>query len=97
MKQVLEHSKMFSRKKGAMGVNAITPIVISLGIAILFGVVMMIVLAGMGEQTTDPNATQLITDGKEGMLKIFGFFVVIGLVVGAGIVIGILVKSFGGK
>lgn len=85
--------KILKAKQG-MSLNQVPATVMTIGIAAMFGAVILIVLSEMGTQTTDPNATEAITNSKNGLVKIFAWFTTIGLVIGGVIVISYLVKAF---
>ena len=99
MKDLKTQQKLFlsKSKKGMAGMNKVPGVVMLMGLSIIIGVLMTIIVTDVAATTSDANATEIATGGKNGMVKIFSFFVLIGLVVAAGIVIKILTGGFGGK
>ena len=96
---------LMKSKKGSSGINKVPAMVMLMGLSIVLGVILTVIVAdvravavgGNESAPTYANATEIGTVGKNGIVKIFSFFVLIGLVVAAGIVIKILTSGFGGK
>ena len=83
---------LFKHKKG--NVNKVPATVMVLGLSAIIGGLILIILTSVAATTTDANATEAITNAKNGIVKVFSFFVLIGLVFAAGIMIKMLMRSF---
>ena len=99
-----------NQKKGAFSIGDIPAFAKILGISAVIGVVMLLIVADLKTQTVTNTAgcNSTTTAGcgydyntaskaEEGIYKVFTWFVTIGLVAGAVIIIGFLSGAFGNK
>lgn len=85
--------QMLKSKKAQGGMNKIPSAVLLMGISVVIGVLMAIIVSDVASTTSDANATEIAAKGASGITKVFSFFVLIGLVLAAGIVLKILTNS----
>lgn len=81
--------KARNKKKG-MGLGDIGPVALSLGLAVIIIAVTSLILAQIGENVTNTNATYVINKGLDAMTSFADWFAIIVVVVVSVIILAIV-------
>ena len=82
-------------KKGTIGLGDAPNIAITLVLVAAIFVAGFLVVAGLGDSTSNANATSAVANVTLGMLNVTSYMPVIGVIVGVAILLGIVLAGFG--